>query len=333
MGGPQAARERTQALWAARLGGLVHRITGERPTVEPWGAGATARSGGSGWVYAAERPERSLGPALAWARRHGVDRLHVVVDGSAGILARRAAAFRRPVTVWVLRGADLQRAEPEPLDPPPPPPEDALARWAEVIRRAGAEPVVEHGVLTGDVLGLEVVRVVPAADGPRLEVGIGRHDREAFAILHGDEPPEEALARVVRHVSGHRRPGAPPHPLNRLAASRWLRARLIDRPGLVGARSLEPVAPPLPRPNVKDAAPCVAAGVDTAGRPLVVVCSVGVDLDVVPTAVDARALDGRHPRCLVVVPERDLHPVTRALAAELIEPVELVGVPDDWRSL
>ena len=51
--------------------------------------------------------------------------------------------------------------------------------------------VVEHGVVTGEVRGLEVCRVVDdrtTGDGVRLEVGVGAHDREAFAIIHGDVP-------------------------------------------------------------------------------------------------------------------------------------------------
>jgi hypothetical protein len=74
--------------------------------------------------------------------------------------------------------------------------------------------------------------------------------------------------------------------------------------------------------------PCVAAGEDTEGHPVLVVCSVGIDLDLVPFAADARAGDGREGvRLLVAVPERDAHPVTRALLARLRDPAELVAVP------
>ena len=44
----------------------------------------------------------------------------------------------------------------------------------------------------------------------------------------------------------------------------------------------------MPRTNLSDAVPCVATGLDPDGRPVVVVCSVGIDLDVVPFAADAR---------------------------------------------
>ena len=64
------------------------------------------------------------------------------------------------------------------------------------------------------------------------------------------------------------------------------------------------------------------------GAPVVVVCSVGIDLDLVPFAADARhALAGPDARLVLAVPERDVHPVTRELAARLAEPAEVVPVP------
>ncbi len=54
---------------------------------------------------------------------------------------------------------------------------------------AGVEVVVEHGVIRGEVRGLEVARVGGRRRRRRpLEVGVGRHDREAFAMVHGDLP-------------------------------------------------------------------------------------------------------------------------------------------------
>jgi hypothetical protein len=160
-----------------------------------------------------------------------------------------------------------------------------------------------------------------------LEVGVGAHDREAFQLIHGDVPPAEALAGVVAKVAPHRRPGAEPHPLNRLGAERLLRHRLLAAPDLVGAVVLAAAPPPLARPNLRDPVPCVATGLDAAGRPLVVVCSVGIDLDVVPFAADARSAVGGEHRLIVAVPARDVHPVTLALAADVVPPAEVIGVP------
>ena len=128
----------------------------------------------------------------------------------------------------------------------------------------------------------------PHTGAVRLEVGVGAHDREAFTIMHGDVPTVDALAGVVRAVDEHRRPGAPQHPLNRLVPERLLRWQLIEDPGVLGLASVERIEPPLPRPNVKDRVPCVALGHRDDGGEVVLVCSVGVDLDLVPYAIDAR---------------------------------------------
>ena len=69
-----------------------------------------------------------------------------------------------------------------------------------------------------------------------------------------------------------------------------------------------------------------------SGAEVVVACSVGVHLDLVPAAADARQALAPDARLLLVVPERDAHPVTRALAERLVAPAELVPVAGDWRT-
>lgn len=279
-----------------------------------------------------ERPERGLGPALAWGLRSGVERLHVVVDDAAGRLTRQAAWFHDPPTVWWARGRELHQVDPEPHTPLPAPPPEALALAAD-IEAAEATVVIEHGAVTGEVLGLEVARVTGTGAGVALEVGIGRHDREAFAIIHGSVPTGDALAGVVAAVRRDRRSDRPASPLHRLAQERWLREVVLARPDLVGASLLERHEGPLARPNLKDPWPAVLAGVDADGGEVVVVCSVGVDLDLVPFASDARATDDPGARLVVVLPERDALAVTRRLAERLREPAEVVTVGDAWRSL
>jgi hypothetical protein len=328
--GPSSAPDpaRRSRLLGLKLAALVRDHAGDppgEPGVFPGGA-ALVRTG-EAWVLGEDQPERLLGPALAWARQQeATGTLHVLAESATGTLARRAGWFRRPIEVSRVEGRALVAAEAEPL-PVAPPVEPALLELVPVIEDAGAVPVVEHGVLSGEVAGLEVCRAVrdPATGAVRLEVGVGAHDREAFQLLHGDVPPADALARVVEAVAAHRRPDASPHALNRLARERLLRQRLLAAPGLVGAGHLAAAPPPVPRRNLKDPVPCVAVGDRPDGRPVVVVCSVGVDLDLVPFAADARAVHG--PGDLVLaVPERDRHPVTLALAAALVDPAEVVGI-------
>lgn len=303
-----------------------------RSVAFPGGAALTGEDGT--WVLADAEPARALGPALVVAGRAGAPGpVNLVVQDAAspghpnpgGLLARRASQFAEPPLVWFVVGTGLERAEPEPLRPDPPL-DPRVAPFADVLTRAGADPVVEHGRLVGEVEGLEVARVAVDADGPHLEIGVGRFDREAHALVSADRPTEEALADAVAFVRRHRRHGGESHPLMLLAGSRWLRSKLLRDPSLVGADHLAPLAPTVEAPDLRTPWPAPATGMDTDGQPLVVVTSVGVDLDLVPAAADARLADGRGARLVLAVPARDAHPVTRTLAAALAVPAEVVTV-------
>jgi hypothetical protein len=330
--------ERRAALRSLKLRALVRDGFGvDDASPSPFGLGAALQRGEQGWVLAEDQPRRSLGPALAWARTNGVTELHLLVEDGAGELARRAQPFEPPPAVWQVVGRDVTEAAPTPR--PQVEPDEAVRAIASeataLLEAADVDVVWEHGELLGEVRGLEIARVVVDDElGPRLEVGVGRHDREAFAMLHGDLPPEDAIAKVVAAVREQRRPGANPHPLNRLGGERWLRARLVVEPELVGASHLAAVPPVWPRTSVKDVVPAAAVGEDHAGRPLVVVTSTGIDLDLVPEAADVRSREGALPedaRLVLVVPERDAHPVTLGLAASLRHPAEVVPLAGDWR--
>ncbi|MEZ5218906.1 MAG: hypothetical protein R2715_20535 [Ilumatobacteraceae bacterium] len=327
---------RRQRLLAAKLTALVDgRVGGGQTdggTSEPaaWPGGAALVREGVAWVLADEHPERALGPALAWARQQGASAVNVVAESGTGVLARRAACFADPPTVWRIEGRDLVPAVaasyPESSDVAP-----EHEQFAALIVAAGAVVNREFGVLTGEVAGLEVCRAVtdPHTGVQRLEVGVGAHDREAFQMIHGDVPTEDSLARIVEEVASYRARGAAPHPLNRLGAERRLRSALQAEPGLIGADHVRAVDPPVVRINLKDVVPCVAMAKRSDGSEFVVVCSVGVDLDVVPFAADARAALGHDDGELaIVVPARDSLGVTRALAAALIAPANVQGV--DW---
>ena len=275
-------------------------------------------------MLADAEPARSLGPALAVARQAGnLERVNVIAEAETGLLARRAAEFAFPPTIWRIDGVSLVRAEAEPVMP------DAVidprfAPFAAEITAAGADPIVEHGRLIGEVEGLEVCRVELGQDGePRLAIGVGRFDREAHELLRGD-----TLEGVVNLVRLHRVVDPEPHPLRRWAAARGLRSRVIRDPALVGADVLAPMASVMEAPDLRTAWPAAATGIDAHGQPIVVVCSVGVDLDLVPAAADARLADGRDARLVLAVPARDVHPVTVDLAAALAQPAEIVPISD-----
>jgi hypothetical protein len=172
--------------------------------------------------------------------------------------------------------------------------------------------------------------LVDRDDIATLEIGVGRHDREAFALLHHERPTAEALADVAATVRRHRRPGAEAHPINRIAASRRLRGLLLRRPDLAGAAELEPVPPAVPRDDLRADVPAASIGRSVDGETLVVAASVGIDLDLVPEAADVRS--GWDPDAVLrlVLPERDVHARVRELASGLSSPAEIVTIADDW---
>jgi hypothetical protein len=254
---------------------------------------------------------------------------------ASGIVARRAAEFTDGPTVWRVEGRRLVLAPPAGATPVAALP-DAVLGLAEVLRSHGADPVVEHGELLGEVLGLEVARAVPGNGGWHLEVGVGRLDRSARAEMRPDEADGTALEEVVRVVRTWRRASAPRHPANTLSRERWLRAAIIADPSRAGAVGLVAIAPPGPRLGLRQGAAAPAAGASIDGRPLIVVCSTGVDVDLVPVAADTRRLrDGPHAatRLVILVPEGDDYAVTRSLAAGLRHPAEVVTVRRDWATL
>jgi hypothetical protein len=280
-------------------------------------------------ALAEERPVRGLGGALAAALRAEAGAVHVFANGAAGLLARRATFFDPAPTVWELRGRKAVPAVAEPVPAVVEAP--VVPELVALLELGGVDVVVEHGVVIGEVQGLEVARVVGDGHGFHVEVGVGAHDREAFGLLHGDEPTPDAIRRVVELVGTHRAPGADPHPLNRLGAERWLRARLIERPEVVGAASLSAAPPPVARQNLKQPVPAVATGVDVDGGSMVVVTSVGIDLDLVPFAADARESVDADAELVVAVPARDAHSVLHAMADALTRPARVVAVDDRWR--
>jgi hypothetical protein len=343
-GGSGGDGGRRAALNAAKLAALVAARwgPGDRRS-HTFGTGAALTGAGPdgrgvAWVMPDEAAERSLGPALLWAERQGAESLDLVAPEpeAAGTLARQASLFRDPApAVYRIDGTALAPAEPAPVPRPseaPAPPE-----LVDLLIDAGVEVVAEGGVIRGEVNGLEVARIVSGQtsagvpiEAPMLEVGVGKADRELTAMLHGELDPVDQLDRVVDIVRVHRRAGAPPHPLNQLVPDRWLRASLCRDPGRIGLSELRPAQGTRARANLRDRDIAVATGTALDGTRVVVACSVGGALDLVPLAADARAAIDRAARLLLAVPERDDLPGNRRLAARLRVPAKVVPVTGDW---
>ena len=221
-------------LLAVKLRVLVSEHLGQPVEAGPGGFanGAALVIDTHAWVLVDGDAERSLGQALAWALRHGATSLDLIAETHTGLLARRAERFSSRSWSGIRSNARCCRRWPSRCRPRPRP--SAHLEMSDVIEGAGATLTVEHGVVTGEVRGLEVCRVVdrptsgyfdeldggepissmsrrpPTSTRPNgviVEVGVGGPDREAFRIIHGDLPTVTALAEVVSTVTGHRSEG------------------------------------------------------------------------------------------------------------------------------
>jgi tetrahydromethanopterin S-methyltransferase subunit G len=291
------------------------------------------------WVYVTGRHERSLGPALMWALRNDANALKLFSSECAGDLARISTHFDFVIEVFEVDAAGVARVAGPKIEEKI---EVSVAdeMFAEFIKSAGADVVREHGVISGEVCGLEVCRVVRATDSgefggagesgeasdSELEIGVGAHDRETFKLLHGRTATIESLRKVIAEVAARRAVGAQVHPLNRLARERMLRHYVCQSPQLVGAKSLQVAQPPIVRTNLKDVVPCCAVGVSLTGEKMIVIFNVGVDPDVVSFGADARGQINGSAELIFAMPTRDIMPAVERVAQMLRRPARFVGV-------
>lgn len=285
------------------------------------------------WVLVTGRHERSLGPALMWSLRNNATSLKLLSSERAGELARIATHFDFAIEVFEVDAAGVARATlPKSAEKIEVSVADEM--FADFIKSAGAEVVREHGVISGEVCGLEVCRVVRATDSgdldgageSELEIGVGAHDRETFKLLHGRTATIESLRKVIAEVAARRAVGAQVHPLNQLARERMLRHYVCQSPQLVGAKSLQVVQPPIARANLKDVVPCSAVGVSLTGEKMVVIFNIGVDPDVVSFGADARGQINGSADLVFAMPTRDIVPAVERVAQMLRRPARFVGV-------
>ena len=285
------------------------------------------------WVLVTGRHERSLGPALMWALRNNATSLKLLSSERAGELARIAMHFDFAIEVFEVDAAGVARAAvPKSAEKIEVSVADEM--FADFIKSSGAEVVREHGVISGEVCGLEVCRVVRATDSgdldgageSELEIGVGAHDRETFKLLHGRTATIESLRKVIAEVAARRAVGAQVHPLNQLARERMLRHYVCQSPQLVGAKSLQVAQPPIARANLKDVVPCSAVGVSLTGEKMVVIFNIGVDPDVVSFGADARGQINGAADLVFAMPTRDIVPAVERVAQMLRRPARFVGV-------
>ncbi len=252
----------------------------------------------------------------------------------ASTLARRASLLQPELAELSLEVLQVQGAQAVPVAPTdivaPPIPGPEQWQRASIMADAGARVIDDNGRLVADVMGLEVARLSP--DG--IQVGVGEADRELQGYLNGHLEEVEALAQAVETVRSLRPVSS--HPLNRLSRPRWLRSVLLDQPSLVDLPSLEPLPPLVAAEGVFDREPAGAYCPPVPGAVgITVVCSIGVDLNLIPDAFDYRQRTDPESRLILVVPERDRALAIEPLLALFADPslLEVRSIQPPWESV
>ena len=289
--------------------------------------GVTVHSSDRAVVVVSSDDLAVLGGVLVWTDRLGFDSVALVTEHNAGVHARRASMLAPEITVHHLSGTTATPAVVDPIVEPRPGLED-LAALVAVIERSGAQAIEEDGIMRAEVAGLEVGRIVEAPTGPLLEVGVGRFDREAGALLHAGLPVESNLVSTIELVRAHRRAGAPSHAINRIGRERWLRDIVRTNPAEWDLSDIVLVEPIPPRTSLLEAGPAALLA-DRGGVRTLVMCSVGVELGLIPQAAD---LVSRHePEAVsILIPTRDQLPFLARLAGRLPVPTTLASIDVPW---
>lgn len=296
------------------------------------------------WILC-EQPDGScLLSSVALAQKQKAEQIYIFVSSPTTSLARWASYFvSLKIQIWYFDKTSAQVLLPTDLEPPAPLVFDPNG-FVEEIEKAGARSLIQDGILIADVKGLEVARVVQDPDLQfRLRVGVGRNDRQGHAIMNPDAKTSDLLPRVVKEILTYRKPGIPLRKENTLCSQNWLRHIVINNPSLIGASSLSPSFIPgyLVGPN--STSPAVAGGFDKDGSPIGAIFYVGIDPQIILSAIDVRISLARdffnnkyRPddiNILIVIPQGDDHPFITKLA-NLLHPKPIVTtVPKNWRSL
>ncbi len=279
------------------------------------------------WVLAdQETPEEILGASLLELTAH--ENLHLVIYfenlQDAQTTQRRSNALKPSPSIFFFSNEKANQVEPALFDErkfvePP------LPEFEELCLKFDLEKVYEFGTWSGEILGLEVLRV----SDNEIQVGVGKLDREANSLISRGKPVSDVLSSAVEIVRLSRNSESSLHPLSRLVRERWLRADAVANPREYGMESLILLEPLIERKSLRDSMPTAAMGFDEKGEKVLYVFSVGIDIRLVPFIADLMLLE-LPDRVEVVIPNKDiLVPIEKSLKFLNI-PLTIRGVVGGW---
>ena len=273
-----------------------------------------------------ETPEEILGASLLELTAH--ENLHLVIYfenlQDAQTTQRRSNALKPSPSIFFFSNGKANQVEPALFDErkfvePP------LPEFEELCLKFDLEKVYEFGTWSGEILGLEVLRV----SDNEIQVGVGKLDREANSLISRGKSVSDVLSSAVEIVRLSRNSESSLHPLSRLVRERWLRADAVANPREYGMESLILLEPLIERKSLRDSMPTAAMGFDEKGEKVLYVFSVGIDIRLVPFIADLVLLE-LPDRVEVVIPNKDiLVPIEKSLKFLNI-PLTIRGVVGGW---
>ncbi|CAI8383772.1 MAG: Uncharacterised protein [Acidimicrobiales bacterium AG-410-I20] len=273
-----------------------------------------------------ETPQSALGKGILLLSRHPHLELCLIFEDaiSAGVAARQAAGLNIRCKVMLLHNQTLTQVDPSSF----PKPFEIIPiseEFLSVCEAAGVSVICENGTWRGEILGLEVVRL----EGENIQIGVGRFDREAGELLNYERSLFDQLVSASNQIRSQRNAEAGSHPLATLARERWLRHSLLEDPSVVGLKDVEPIDSVHERENLRDPFPAAAIGKDEDQKKVLVVCSVGVDIALVPLTAELSQIH-LPDRIVIVLPPKDLLPVIHTISEFLKVPSSLIGIEGEW---
>ncbi len=274
-------------------------------------------------------PEQRVSPlAIALATETNELQTNLVVDNSEPVLLQQTHGLNAEIILWIIDddrvvqhpdSAIEERTEINVLG------ED----FKELLKASGCDVVQEHGVLKGEIKGLEVARVVINDEGQQvLQVGVGAYDQEAHKILDSQQTPEEKLFRVISQVMEYRNQKSEPHPLNRVARAKWMITEIVTSPKNFGLEEVQSLSMLEEVDTVTENHPAAAIGRTGAGSVLIVASS-GIDLQTIPVAAGLLASTGAEEVWIALSP-KDRHPAIINSARYLKAPSRFIEINEPW---
>ena len=294
----------------------------------PFGSAVVSQDGATAWVVLELPVAASLGGVLAWAAKSApsASTVHALLPSDmaiwrypAGVWARLASYFDIDCHIHELTPQGCVEVSPTLLAGKSDAPDGARA-LRDVLAEARLEVVEEAGIIRGEVLGLEVARIMELGAEHRalagldldaddsdptfgIDIGVGKFDQEIGRMLQTESVPVAALTRTADYVR-----------LNRSADA----------------------GPPIEREALRESSICGVL-IDNALHAF----ATGIDLDTIPQVADMAArcesersgavvsLDEVH----LYVADPTLARVQQRLVPRLGRPITVHVMPAPWERL